>query len=69
MLWGHTTDKVKYVDFPHINSVLGNGLTANAARFGSGAYGLRMFWTNLQAAQHSAPSPLQVEAPLWALGR
>ena len=52
MLWGHTADQVKYVDFPHINSVLGTGFTADAARFGSGAYRLRMFWTNLQAAQH-----------------
>ena len=52
MLWGHTAKHVKEVDLPRINTILGPGFTTDAARFGSGAYRLRMFWTNLQSAVH-----------------
>ena len=52
MLWNHIADRVKQFDLPHIHSVLGPSFTCDAARFGSGAYRLYMFWSNLQAAQH-----------------
>ena len=52
MLWGHSADRVTYVDYPYITSVLGTGFTCDAARFSSGAYRLRMFWTNLQHPAH-----------------
>jgi transposase InsO family protein len=52
MLWGHTPKHIKERDLPRINSILGPWFATDAARFDSGAYRLRMFWSNLQAAAH-----------------
>ena len=52
MQWPHSAPRVRNIDYPRIISVLGPGFDADAARFGSGAYRLRTFWTNLQHAEH-----------------
>jgi hypothetical protein len=52
MLWPHTPRRVRFTDLPDIIDVLGPYFTSDAARFGSGAYRLRMFWSNLQSAAH-----------------
>jgi Integrase zinc binding domain/Integrase core domain/PHD-finger/C-5 cytosine-specific DNA methylase len=59
MRWGHSSSQVRDVDYPRILSILGPGVDADAARFGSGAYRLRTFWTNLQ---HQAHLHLAVQA-------
>ena len=52
MQWPHSAPRVRDVDYPRIVSIVGPGFDADAARFGSGAYRLRTFWTNLQHAEH-----------------
>ena len=67
MLWHHTAERVKTFDLPHIQSILGPAFSCNAARFGSGAYRLRMFWSNLQAAEHMQRALDQWQRPAGLL--
>ena len=60
MQWPHTAPQVRDVDYPRILSILGPSFDADAARFGSGAYRLRTFWTNLQRVEH-----LRIAVDAW----
>ena len=52
MLWGHSSPHVRNVAYPQIVKILGPCTHIDAAQFGSGAYRLRSWWTNLQSHKH-----------------
>jgi transposase InsO family protein len=51
MEWPHTPEHIRTKDFPRILQTLGPSVVADAARFNSGTYRVRNWWTNLQPWQ------------------